>query len=383
MGVRSIGARVGGVAVVAVAATVAVGALFGQPLLLGFVETGSMQPSLAPGDGFVALPPALVGGVGVGDVVTFRAEQLNGGGLVTHRVVGVTDEGFITRGDANPVRDQAGDEPPVKRAQVVAVALQVDGDVVALPHLGTAVSAATSAVRGVQGTLARVTGFSSFLGVRGLAYLLFALSLVWYAVGAWRGGQAGRERRETARETGHSTRLAVAGLAALVVLAATASMALPAGTQEYEVVSAEFDSEGARVIPMGESETTTHPVGNGGVLPTVVYLEPASEGVTVQPRETYLDGGDRANATVTLQAPPETGLYRRFVAEHRYLALLPRSVIRSLHGLHPWAPVLAIDALLGVPFYVLGVSLVGRGRVRTTTRDGPSALRRALTRLKP
>jgi signal peptidase len=160
-------------------------------------------------------------------------------------------------------------------------------------------------------------------------------------------------------------------------------MALPAGTQEYEVVSAEFDSEGARVIPMGESETAIHPVGNGGVLPTVVYLEPASEGVTVQPRETYLDGGDRANATVTLQAPPETGLYRRFVAEHRYLALLPRSVIRSLHGLHPWAPVLAIDALLGVPFYVLGVSLVGRGRVRTTTRDGPSALRRALTRLKP
>jgi signal peptidase len=72
---------------------------------------------------------------------------------------------------------------------------------------------------------------------------------------------------------------------------------------------------------------------------------------------------------VTLTAPPKTGYYRRFVVEHRYLAVLPTDTIRTLHTVHPWLPVVVIDALVGVPFYLLGVALVGTGRVRRRTRD--------------
>jgi signal peptidase len=124
----------------------------------------------------------------------------------------------------------------------------------------------------------------------------------------------------------------------------------PAGTQEFGVVSAEFDSERPDIIPTGESKSQPLAVGNGGVVPAVVFFEPASEGVDVEPRELHVPGGGGvANATVTLHAPPETGYYRWFVVQHRYLAVLPASVIESLYRLHPWVPILVVDALLGVP----------------------------------
>jgi len=54
------------VAAVVVVLSLVAGQLLGQPILLSFVETGSMQPTLDPGDGFVAVPASLAGPVGVG-----------------------------------------------------------------------------------------------------------------------------------------------------------------------------------------------------------------------------------------------------------------------------------------------------------------------------
>ena len=109
----------------------------------------------------------------------------------------------------------------------------------------------------------------------------------------------------------------------------------------------------------------------------VTYLEPASEGVEVQPQELHVEGRSVANATVTLHAPPETGYYRRFLVEHRYLAVLPRPMIQGLYEVHPWAPIIAIDALIAVPFYLVGVALVGSGRIRrrSRSRDLPTITR--------
>ena len=146
------------VALLAVVLLVA-GSVLGQPILIGFVETGSMEPTLAPGDGFVPIPSAVAGDIEEGDVVVFRAKRLHGGGLTTHRVVGETESGYITQGDANPSTDQAADEPPVKDAQITAVALQINGQVVDLPHVG-------AVVLGVRGLAASVgTMLTNVLGL--------------------------------------------------------------------------------------------------------------------------------------------------------------------------------------------------------------------------
>jgi len=357
------------------------GQLIGQPVGLSYVETDSMSPTIGSGDGFVAVPSQLDNSIQEGDVIVFQAEELHGGGLTTHRVVDQTDRGYVTRGDANPFTDQDGDEPPVQEPQVVAKALQINGEVVVIPHLGTLIEGIQSILELIQRQLASLLGTSSVLGAQGLGYLIFAVALVWYAVAEWRDRRTNHSDRTTARETGMNTRLVVGVFTALLVLGATAAMVGPAGPQEYGVVSAEFDSERPTVIPQGESNNVSYPVDNGGLLPVVSYLEPASEGVDVQPRESAVGPRSVSNATVTLQAPPETGYYRQFVVEHRYLALLPTPVIRGLYTMHPWLPIIAIDAMIGVPFYLMGVRLVGTGRIRNRDRSDSMPLITRLRRL--
>jgi signal peptidase len=332
-----------------------------------------MAPSLQPGDGFVAIPAAIASTPTEGDVITFRADEVNGGGLTTHRIVGRNERGYITKGDANPVTDQDGYEPPVKDPQIVAKAVQINGQLVVIPDLGTAIEAVQATLSTVQRRVATLVGFRSLLGAQGLAYIFFATTVVWYLLGLWRESDHSRSRDRT-RDSGTDTRLLAAGFAALLVTGATAAMVAPAGTQEFGVVSAEFESEQPTVIPAGESNDVTYPVSNGGALPIITYLEPASDGVAVEPGKARIESGGTVEATVIIKAPPETGYYRRFLVEHRYLALLPGPVIDALYEVHPWLPILAIDTLLGVPFYLVAARLLGGRRVRTRSRDGPSRL---------
>ena len=359
------------------------GQLLGLASPLGFVETSSMEPTLEAGDGFVAIPYALVGSVEVGDVVVFRAEEIQGGGLTTHRVVGESERGYITKGDANPVTDQDSGEPPVKSEQIAAILWQPGGEVLAIPGVGTIVTGSQRVVQIVQSTLATAFGIPSLLGLQGLAYIIFALSVLFYAVDVWRSSGRAKIARDYSRYAGTNARLLVALLATLVVLTATVAMIGPAGPQQFDVVSAENDAPGQRVIEQGTTESTTYPVGNGGFVPAIVFLEPGDENVDVQPRELTVPRQSVVNATVTISAPPETGYYRYYVTQHRYLALLPQAHIRALYELHPWAPIIVIDAMLGIPFYLVGTALVGTGRVRDRSRDtGQSTTARVRRRIR-
>ncbi|RLN01391.1 signal peptidase I [Haloarcula sp. Atlit-7R] len=362
-----------------------IGQIFDHPVLLSFVETGSMEPTLNVGDGFVSIPSFVIGPVSEGDVVVFRAEEIQGGGLTTHRIVGETDRGYITKGDANPFTDQDSGEPLVKDEQIVAVVWQPGGKVLAIPGIGTVVTGTQDVLRTVQGTLAAALGTRSLLGVQGLAYLIFALSILFYGVDTWRDSSRDRTSRERFRDTGTSAHLLIAVFTAIIVLSATAAMVGPAGSQQFGVVSAESDSPGPRVIEQGTSESVTYPIGNGGVVPVVVFLEPGSDTVGVQPRELSVQSRSVQNTTLTLSAPPETGYYRYYLTEYRYLALLPQSTIRALYQVHPWAPIVVIDAMLGIPFYLVGVSLAGSGRVRDRSRERESSfgvrLRRGIQNL--
>jgi signal peptidase len=348
------------------------GSVLGQPVLLGFVETGSMAPTLEPGDGFIAVPAALDGNIEEGDVIVFEAEQLNGGGLTTHRVVGVTEDGYTTKGDANPVTDQDGAEPPVQRGQIEATALQVGGEVVVIPRLGVAVTAVRDAIAGLQRRLAVVTGSRSLLGTQGLAYLLFGVGVLAYAASALLARGEERERRERTREDGTvDYRLLLVGLTVVLVAAATAGMTLGGGTQEFPMVSSSSDAPGPGVIPAGERENATYTVPGAGVLPAVVFLEPGSGRIDATPSELYVPPGERANATVTLDAPESTGYYPQYLTEYRYPGVLPRETIGALYRIHPWAPIVAIDALLSIGFLAFGAALLGTGPVRVRSRESP------------
>ncbi|MFC7226412.1 S26 family signal peptidase [Salinirubellus salinus] len=363
----SVGGLVQSAAVLVVLVVVA-GSLLGQPLLLSYVETGSMAPTMEPGDGFVALPPALAGDVGPDDVVVYEAKQLNGGGLTTHRVVEETTNGYVTRGDANPFTDQDGSEPPVTDGQIRAVALQVGGSVVTVPALGTLATGLQGAFGGLQRTLSGLVGTDVPTTAVGLLLLGGGVALYGLDDGT------GRERPTRDRGAGGTdARVLVLVLTLVVVVPLTGSMVLPGGPQDLGIVSAESDSPAGHVVEAGTTEERTYQLSNAGLLPTVVYLEPASEGLVVSPERTVLDGAAERDATLAVSAPPETGYYVRSLVEHRYVAVLPLAVLDSLYRVHPWAPIVAIDAVVGGGFYLLGTVLVGGGSVRLRRRSRGAA----------
>ncbi|UWG50543.1 Signal peptidase I [Halalkaliarchaeum sp. AArc-CO] len=349
------------------------GHFLGQPVLLAYVETGSMEPTLEAGDGFVAIPSAIAGEVTTGDVVAFEAEQVHGGDLTTHRVIDERSGGYITQGDANPFTDQGEGEPPVTDGQVKAVALQVNGDVVRIPHLGTGVTAVGAALDRGERFLAGFFG-TPRLGDQQLAYLLFGFGVLIYAV-SLATDRSGRRDRADSRSRSRSRagvldpRLLVIVFTVLIMVAATAAMVLPAGTQSYGIVSTEGDSANPTIVPMGESDEMTFVRHNGGQLPVVSYMEPASEGVEVEPHVSHMSANETVNATITFHAPPETGYYMRSVTEYRYLLVLPAPVIHGLYAVHPWLPYVAVNAVIGGAIAIPGLLLVGPGELRLRTRS--------------
>ena len=358
---------------VALVALVVIGQFLGIPIGLSYVETGSMEPTLNAGDGFVSLPPFLVGGVSDGDVITFNAQEVGGGGLTTHRVVDVTPEGYITRGDANPFTDQDGDEPPVTDAQVSGVAMELGGDVIRIPALGTVIMGIQSALEGVVGGIAAIpiigqlTEVSVGAVMTAIGGVILFISLAWDTTT----GNSRRRERTRSREGVVKFSVVLLILLALVLVPLNAAMLLPSGTMDTTITSSNSPSDDPTSIGVGESEEFEFEISNSGFMPRVVVIEPASEGVSVSPEKTQIFHGELRETTVTMSAPDETGAYIRSISERHYPLILPLSVIGFFHDIHPWVAILGLN--LFVVTIVTTVLLVMFGlqplRLRSTGRN--------------
>jgi len=100
---------------------------------------------------------------------------------------------------------------------------------------------------------------------------------------------------------------AIVGVLALVLMAtATAAMVVPGGSQEYGVVSAEFESENPTVIERGTSQQLEYVVPNAGLV-RCTRTSPAEPGRRCRPQRVAVGSRGEASTTVTLTAPDETG----------------------------------------------------------------------------
>ncbi len=364
-------ATVATVVLVVVVGLLVVGAILGQPVLLSYVETGSMEPAIDAGDGFVAVPTAITGSPDAGDVVVYDARETDGGGLTTHRVVEATEHGYVTRGDANVVTDQDGGEPHVTDGQVVATAWQVNGNVVTIPHLGTAVMGMHDGLDRLQLSLGSALGIGSFLGGSSLSLLLllFGLGVLGFTMIADRGGDRKRRRsRSRSRREAFDARTVVLAMALVICLVTAGTMIAMSGSTEIGVVSSEHDSGAAHVIPAGGSDNQTFELAHGGPVPVVTIAEASSSGVDVDEPPHRLERGQAVNATVGVHAPDETGYYVRSFTEYRYFAVLPTPVLSTLHAIHPWVAMGAVTAVITGLFTLPFAFVLGSGTIRTRER---------------
>ena len=365
------------VVILVLVVSLSLGYFLGQPVLLSYAESGSMEPAIDEGDGFVLIPSQISGSPNAGDIVTFQAEQVQGGKLTTHRVMGETETGYITKGDDNPFTDQDSGEPPVTDAQIVGEVVTVGGSPVTVPMLGTFVESTRGMVGSVQRFIASSFGMSAVMGTQGLAYLLFGVGVVLFFLSTIFGGgdRYGRKKsRDKERDELFSTFTVVLVAAFFIMLVLTATMLTQGGTTKYELISAESDSPTPRVVPAGDSVDRRYIATNPGHIPVMSFIEPGSPGVEVgeKSHEHYIRANQSVNATVTFTAPKEIGYYSMYVVENRYFAVLPPPVIRELYKIHPWVPLAVINGLIAGAFVVFSAVLVGTKPVRTRTRKRES-----------
>ncbi|SDK81521.1 signal peptidase I [Natronorubrum texcoconense] len=372
-----------GLAVAVCIVLLLVGQLLGQPILLGYVATGSMEPTMNAGDGFVAVPSIATGDVEEGDIVVFEARELHDGELTTHRVIGETDEGYVTRGDANPFTDQDGGEPHVTDGQIVATAWQVNGEAVTLPYLGTAIMGVQSVAESAYGTVASVLGLTTTADSEGLGAMLVAFGVALLGFGTLL-ERLGPGRRETRRSRSRENVIAfwtALGLVLLVfVTFATAAMVVPAGTAEYELVSTDSPSDDPQVLAPGETAELTRTVDNAGYLPIVAVHDAASRNIAADPGSQTVGIRSSGETTVSLTAPEETGEYTRHLGEYRYLAVLPPSVIVWLHGLHPLAAIAAVNGVIVGVTVAIVLAIFGYNDLRVRSAGSHVSLSTRLQR---
>lgn len=96
-------------------------AIFGYSTAI--IASGSMEPALSVDDLILNHTQS---SYAEGDIITFRS----GGSLTTHRIVDVTEDGYVTQGDANNAADLDTVSPEAVVGRVVGI----------IPHVGRAIA---------------------------------------------------------------------------------------------------------------------------------------------------------------------------------------------------------------------------------------------------
>lgn len=339
--------------------TILVTQVFGFPSPISFVETDSMEPQLEPGDGFIGIPKPLAGEIERGDVITFEAQAVGGGGLTTHRVVGKTETGYITKGDANPFNDTTAGEPPVTESQIELVVVQFNGNIVVIPNVGQVASGIQGGIAAGLGTVG-LTSISAgnpgiIVGVVGLVLVLG--SMVYDAMTA---DNTRSVTRSVSRwDMSDSRLLLIIILLVLSVPLLSVSM-LPSGTDQLEILSTERpDPNNPASIEPGNYSEANVTVENNQPFPMVIIVEPESEGVEVFDQVLSAATGETVTTIFRVWAPAEPGNYIRSRSVSYYIHVLPASWIAFLHTIHPLVALMTTTGIILLPVAVGFLLVVG------------------------
>lgn len=285
-----------------------------SPVRVRAMQGDAMAPTIGPADAYVVVDAETVE---AGDIVVFWAPETES--FETRRVVGRTDAGFLTRGDAAQTTDQAAGSSPVPRSGIVGEVATLNGQPVVLPGLG---------------------GPVSFTSERSL--LLLAAVALLAGVFVVRGRHDHR-RHDPDR---HIWRVRDVATAVFVGLLITSLALTPLGAASFQVTfMATADGGEARyAVPVGEPVTRTIEVSVAATPFTSLVVE--AEGMTV---EEWTRTGSTLAVTVTVPPADATGPQAATLSVFPYPGILPRPVLESLHGIHPLVAILGAAAVLLVP----------------------------------
>jgi len=286
-----------------------------------------MEPTMDTNDGYLLVP---AGDINEGDVITFRSEG-HDDEYLTHRVVGVDERGYITKGDSNPDTDQATGHDYVQDDDVVGEAFSFRGSVVTVPKLGV-----------ILGTVEENRALS--VGA-GLGIILLLVLLTAFGSGSSTGANPSRN---VVRNADLLRPVLLVGFVFVV-----ASVWVSTYTRTLDYVAVGHATEAENILTVGESATRTVLLEGSG--PPFTHRVVSAEGMRIA--ETGMNE-TAVNLTVEIPPPETTGAHTTSVSVHHYPASLPRWAVEKLHSVSSVAAVGGTVAGVFVPVYILTRVLV-------------------------
>ncbi len=301
------------------------GFVLNRPVLLSYVTSDSMAPTLNRGDLFLINPLAEAK---PDDIIVFN---LNGHWTV-HRVVAETDGGYITKGDHNIATDQQGGSTSVvKRESVAGVVPVLLGIPVKIPGIG-------NYIQRLSGT--------------GMNILLAVFMIIGGAVLLTGKGERRKKERKVYRLRYKTLYVAVSTVSiAMLLLSVIATWGTIGFNYASTVAGGQRDGW---YLPESEFDKQFE-VKNNALFPLIYLFSSDSERVELQYESKILSAGEKAELGVHVKVPSETRIYYDEIEVHAYPLILPSNFIIRMYDLNPFLPLVAFAVefamVLGVIYY--------------------------------
>jgi signal peptidase I len=285
----------------------------GTPILT-YVYSNSMSPLIKVNDAFLALPVATPR---VGDIIVFRPTVLKAP-YITHRIIGVGDIGFITKGDNSPYKDQDSGEPEVTPDRIVGRVVSINGQPLIIPGLGKLTAR-------FQARLGANTRYLS-------AAFLF-LGVVATFLGKNRKNKPRLKNRWRLR---HVYRTVVIIAACSIII----SIYIGSRVSQITYLVSEYPGSQGDQIKVNQPDQLKMKVINNAIFPVwtiITGIAPLS--VNKAPEYLWIRSEDMV--LIDVEPHRQIGLYQGYVQIYYYPILLPRTWLFHLHRESPVFAILA------------------------------------------
>ena len=305
------------------------GYLLDRPVLLSYVTSESMSPTLEKGDLFIINP--LTKGK-VGDIVVFKLRDR----WTVHRIYAETEDGYITKGDNNIATDQQDNGKPIKREDIAGVVVTIFDKPLKIPIVGNYLQEISKQASNVFVAVAVIS----------LGCILMTRD------------SSGKTNKKKKKVILVKYKTIYSVVSAVLITMFVISVVATWGTVSFNYVSTKAGNQQEGWYLPNSEFVRKITIKNRGFYPTTFILSPKSDRITLDSSSFTLQGREERYVNVHVKVPSDTRVYYELIDVYAYPSMLPPDVIKSMWDVSKYLPLttftLEIAAILAGVYLLTG-----------------------------
>ncbi len=306
------------------------GFILDRPVLISYVTSDSMTPTLNKGDLFL-INPFSKGRTG--DIIVFK---MNGHWTV-HRIYAETSEGYITKGDNNVATDQQGGRSDaIRKEDVVGTVVTIFDKPIKIPYVGMYIQEFSKSTKNLY-----------------IAIVVIVLGSILLTAG---GKDRVRKRKKRVVKVKYKTLYTIVSAVTIAII--LISIVATWGTVGFNYAStlAGGQKEGW-YLPNTEFDRPIV-IENKAFYPMYYILSPKGDRIALDKTDFMLMRNEKESINVHVKVPANTKIYYEQIDVYTYPPLLPTDLIKRLWNLNPYLPLVAfsieIAGVLAIVYFATG-----------------------------